>query len=70
MVMGECAACSILQVDSKIKFAASELSLRVGGYLVLTDFKGPKVNLYWLCVVDGSTINIVLCIIYYYMVAT
>jgi len=63
MAMGERSAYSSLQADSKVKFAAWPTSWRKRGADRLWP-TGPKVNSrIWLCVVDDSTVNIVLCII-------
>jgi len=39
MAMGECSVYSSLQADSKVNWSSLHLGLRVGGYLVLTDFR-------------------------------
>ena len=61
--MGECLAYGSLQADSKVKFAAWPTSWRPPGAGRLS-LRGPKVNFHlWLCIIDDSSMNIVLCII-------
>jgi len=66
MAMGECSNYTSLQAGSKVKFAAWPMSWWQPGADRLS-LRGAKVNsCIWLCAIDNSTINMVLCIMYYY----
>ena len=62
MAMGECLVYSSQQVDSKVKFAALPMSWRPPGADWLS-VKWLEWTLVWLCAIDDSNVNIVLCII-------